>query len=209
MREHIIPLGCTILLLCSFRSAIADWNVVPTGSMQPNIVEGDRIFVNKLAYGLKVPFTTWHIAHWSEPTAGEIVVFASPTDGTRLVKRVIGVPGDTVQLINDRLIINGSVVSYGAAQSNGKQLLVTETIGSNAHPLLITPMLPAMRNFGPVTVPADQFFVLGDNRDNSADSRYIGFVPRDNIVGRSASVVISLDPDSHLPRWKRTFKTLP
>src|SRR5438128_1882312 len=101
-REHIAPVAVTVLLLCSFRSAVADWNIVPSGSMNPNIVEGDRIFVNKLAYGLKVPFMTYHLAHWSGPQRGEIVVFYSPADGTRLVKRVVGVPGDTVALVNDR-----------------------------------------------------------------------------------------------------------
>src|SRR5207248_11742425 len=86
-REHIAPVAVTVLLLCSFRSAVADWNIVPSGSMNPNIVEGDRIFVKKLAYGLKVPFTTYHLAHWSGPQSGEIVVFYSPAYGTRLVKR--------------------------------------------------------------------------------------------------------------------------
>src|SRR3954467_3698458 len=93
-REQIAPLAVIILVLTSFRSAIADWNIVPTGSMNPTIIEGDRIFVNKLAYGLKVPFTTWHLAHWDAPARGEIVVFNSPTDGTRLVKRVVALPGD-------------------------------------------------------------------------------------------------------------------
>ena len=86
---------------------MADWNDVPTGSMKPTILEGDRVFVNKLAYDLKVPFTTWHITEWSNPHCGDIVVFFSPKDGKRLVKRVIGLPGDTVELQNERLVING------------------------------------------------------------------------------------------------------
>src|SRR6266571_4011946 len=84
-----------IVLMVIFRSALADWNVVPTGSMKPTILEGDRVLVNKLAYDLKVPFTTWHIAQWDNPRRGDIVVFYSLKDGTRLVKRVIGLPGDT------------------------------------------------------------------------------------------------------------------
>src|SRR5271155_1268802 len=90
----------TIIILMAVRSAIADWNDVPTGSMNPTIVQGDRVFVNKLAYDLKVPFTTWHLAQWSNPKRGDIVVFFSPVDGTRLVKRVIGLPGDQVELAN-------------------------------------------------------------------------------------------------------------
>jgi signal peptidase I len=97
-------LALTIIILTAVRSAIADWNDVPTGSMNPTIVQGDRVFVNKLAYDLKVPFTTWHLAQWSNPKRGDIVVFFSPVDGTRLVKRVIGLPGDKIELANDRLL---------------------------------------------------------------------------------------------------------
>ena len=103
VREHVAPFVVVLIVLGSFRSSIADWNVVPTGSMNPTIVEGDRIFVNKLAYGLRVPFTSWYVAHWSGPQRGEVITFASPADGTRLVKRVIGLPGETVQLIDDHL----------------------------------------------------------------------------------------------------------
>ena len=81
------------LVMFSMRSSLADWYHVPTGSMKPTILEGDRVFVDKLAYDLKVPFTTWHLAEWSQPQRGDIVVFFSPKDGTRLVKRVIGLPG--------------------------------------------------------------------------------------------------------------------
>src|SRR5688572_14845969 len=92
------PFVFVILIVLSFRSSIADWNDVPTGSMNPSILEGDRIFVNKLAYDLKVPFTTWHLAAWDNPKRGDVVVFFSPHDGIRLVKRVIGVPGDRVEV---------------------------------------------------------------------------------------------------------------
>ena len=110
-RQEIRPLLIFALVMFSIRSSLADWNVVPSGSMQPTILVGDRVLVNKLAYDLKVPFTTWHIAEWSNPQRGDIVVFFSPKDGTRLVKRVIGLPGDTVELRNDQLIINGQPVA--------------------------------------------------------------------------------------------------
>src|SRR5262245_44086320 len=108
VRKHVLPLAVLILVLTSFRSAIADWNDVPSGSMRPTILEGDRIFVNKLAYGLKVPFTTMHLARWASPARGEVVIFFSPDEGLRMVKRVVGLPGDTVQMIDNRLYINGN-----------------------------------------------------------------------------------------------------
>src|SRR5438105_10517543 len=107
-RKEIRPLLVLALVLFSLRSSLADWNDVPTGSMKPTILEGDRIFVNKLAYDLKIPFTTWHVAHWADPKRGEIVVFFSPKDGKRMVKRLIAQPGDTVDLRQNQLIINGS-----------------------------------------------------------------------------------------------------
>src|SRR5205814_7105646 len=87
-KEEIQPLVILALVPFSIRSSLADWNDVPTGSMKPTILEGDRVYVNKLAYDLKVPFTTWHLAQWDNPKRGEIVVFYSPHDGKRLVKRV-------------------------------------------------------------------------------------------------------------------------
>ena len=111
-KREIRPLLILALLLFSIRSSLADWNVVPSGSMQPTILVGDRVLVNKLAYDLKVPFTTWHIAEWKHPERGDIVVLFSPKDGTRMVKRVIGLPGDTIELRNNQLFINDQPVDY-------------------------------------------------------------------------------------------------
>jgi signal peptidase I len=219
-REHVRPLLVLVIVLTSVRSAIADWNTVPTGSMKPSIVEGDRIWVNKLAYGLKVPFTTYHVARWDRPERGEVVVFFSPRDGQRLVKRVVGMPGDVVRMVNEQLIINGNSAMYerlddGVASALGERErkgheFAAELIGGEKHPVMATPGVMAMRNFGPVTVGAGHYFVLGDNRDNSADSRFIGMVPQDSIVGRSSLVVLSLDyEDYYMPRGKRWFKRLP
>jgi signal peptidase I len=219
-REHVRPFLILLIVLCSVRSAIADWNTVPTGSMKPTIVEGDRIWVNKLAYGLKVPFTTCHLMRWDQPQRGEIVVFYSPADGVRLVKRVAAVPGDVVQMTNDQLIINGQAASYGPLSptvpsamtpaERKRHEFALETIGAQKHPVMATPGVVAMRSFGPVTVPPGYYFMLGDNRDESADSRYIGMVPADAIVGRSSRVVLSLDYDDYyMPRGDRWLKALP
>ena len=102
------PLLIVLVLLGSFRSAVADWNDVPTGSMKPTILEGDRIFVNKLAYGLRVPFVGWRLIAGGTPVAGEIVVFDSPESGKRLIKRVVAVGGDIVQIHKGQLVVNGT-----------------------------------------------------------------------------------------------------
>jgi signal peptidase I len=210
----------TILVLTAVRSAIADWNDVPSGSMNPTIVEGDRVFVNKLAYDLKVPFTTWHLAQWSNPKRGDIDVFYSPADGIRLVKRVIGLPGDTVELVDERLYINGipsayeplpeSAGRYLPATRMGPRVFVAESAPkSPVHALTLLPRVRARRSFGPLTVPAGQYFMMGDNRDDSNDSRYWGTVDRSKIVGRASMVVMSLDRQHYfVPRWHRFFTEL-
>ena len=220
LREEAKPLLVTVLVLFAFRSAIADWNDVPTGSMKPTIIEGDRVFVNKLAYDLKVPFTTWHIAQWDNPKRGDIVVFFSPADGQRLVKRVIGLPGDRIELKNNQLFVNGEAVKYDSlpqktveelpSGEQAKHSYATEELAGHSHPVMATPALPAPRTFGPVIVPEGKYFMMGDNRDNSFDSRFYGCVDRDRIVGRASAVVLSLDyADHYLPRWHRFFTGLP
>src|SRR5271167_2492909 len=155
----------TIIILMAVRSAIADWNDVPTGSMNPTIVQGDRVFVNKLAYDLKVPFTTWHLAQWGDPKRGDIVVFFSPADGMRLVKRVVGLPGDKIEMVDDRLFINGRPADYEPlptatghdvpADRDGLRVYAEETAnGMRSHPVTILPQKLARRTFGPIAVPS-------------------------------------------------------
>jgi signal peptidase I len=210
-REWILPAVVVTAILAPLRSVVADWNDVPSGSMIPTILVGDRIFINKLAYDLKVPFTTWHVATWADPQRGDIIVFPSPADGTRLVKRVVAVPGDRIELRNDRLLINGEPASYQLTDNRSKAtLLLNETVSGKEHALMIDLQKPAMRSFGPVQVPAGEYFVMGDNRDNSFDSRYFGFVPRDSILGRATLVAMSFDREHYLkPRFERFGHDLP
>ncbi len=200
----------------TFRSAIADWNDVPTGSMKPTILIGDRIFVNKLAYDLKVPFLGNRLVTWGDPRRGDIVICWSPADGVRLVKRVVGVPGDVIEMKNGRLIINGHALDYQSADrldfdralglEADQYRFFTEDLTGHRHTVVATPAKRAIRNFGPVSIGTDQYFMMGDNRDNSADSRYFGFVPRADVVGKVEGVVISLDYEDHYkPRWWRFF----
>ena len=218
-RKEIGPMLILAAILFSIRSSLADWNDVPTGSMKPTILEGDRVFVNKLAYDLKVPFTTWHLAEWSNPRRGDIVVFFSPHDGQRLVKRVIGLPGDTVELRNNLLVLNGQPVEYKPiaeellrdveVQDRASNDYAAEQLDKQLHAIAANPNLPSKRNFGPVKIPAGHYFMMGDNRDNSFDSRYYGSVPRSKIVGRATSIVMSLDhANCWMPRWDRFFSSL-
>lgn len=218
-RQEIRPLLVLVVILFSIRSSVADWNGVPSGSMQPTILVGDRIFVNKLAYDLKVPFTTWHLAQWSNPQRGDIVVLYSPHDGTRLVKRTMGLPGDVVEMRNEQLIINGEPVDYAPLSpaisgqlpvaERERSLFATEQLPDHAHAVMATLNRPARRSFGPVRVPAGQYFVMGDNRDNSFDSRFFGAVDRNQILGKATAVVLSLDRENQwLPRRHRFFRGL-
>ena len=219
-RNYARPFLFIFIVLTAFRSSVADWNDVPTGSMKPTILEGDRIFVNKLAYDLKIPYTTWRLAQWGEPERGDVVVFYSPEDGIRLVKRVVAVAGDTIELRNEQLIINGQEAKYEPIdESIAGQLpaelrphveMKVENVGGESHPVMTTPDVVAMRSFAPVVIPDGHYFVMGDNRDNSKDSRYIGPVPRKLILGKASAVAVSVDVNNYFwPRWGRFFSKLP
>ena len=202
-----------MLLFGVFRTAVADWNPIPSSSMRPNLLEGDVVFVNRLAFNLKVPLTDRVITETGEPQRGDVVTFSSPTDGTRLIKRLVALPGDVVELRNELLIINGRRARYDAVQQvmepagQGQvpALRLSEHFDGHARRIQFIPQVqtPA-RNFGPVTVPPGQYMMLGDNRDNSADSRYIGFVPRNLLIGRAERVLVSADMlENWGPRFER------
>jgi signal peptidase I len=203
-----------ILIVSSLRSALADWNDVPTGSMKPTIQEGDRVVVNKLAYDLKVPFTTIKIFGWDDPKRGDIVVLFSPVDGVRLVKRVVALPGDQVEMRENQLYINGQVAKQSPVATTeladyGRAYVLAENLQGHTHKMMVTPEIPAVRSFGPVVVPKGNYFVLGDNRDNSNDSRFIGFIERRRIVGEAVAVAFSLDRTRwYKPRFDRFFEGL-
>ena len=204
-----------LLIATSFKSAIADWNDIPSGSMKPTILIGDRIFVNKLAYDLKIPYTTLHLAKWSDPKRGDIVVFYSPKDGKRLIKRVVGLPGDTLAMHKNRLFINGHFLKYESLHKEiidqfgldqqSHYLFFNENLTGKQHAVMFLPSRPSLNTFDPVIIPEGQYFTMGDNRDNSADSRFFGFVDRNLIVGRATMVAISRKGSFLHPRWNRFF----
>ena len=204
-----------LMLLCLigvFRSAVAEINAIPSGSMRPNLLEGDVVLVNRTAYNLKVPLTNVVLARLGDPARGDVVTFYSPKDGERLIKRVIALPGDVVEMRNERLVINGKAADY-TVQGTARETIgdgtvdairLDETLAGRRHRIELLPEVDAARNFGPVTVPKDQYLVLGDNRDNSADSRYIGFIPRELLIGRAERVLVSDDYKGNwMPRLDR------
>lgn len=210
-----------LFLMFAFRSAWADWLTVPTGSMNPTIIEGDRVFVNKHVYGLRIPWTLVRLTEGRDPQRGEIVVFDSPADGKALIKRVVGLPGDEIALDPHGLWINGVRADYEPASMDAELLpqatrawspyAMRESGVLPAHTVMRIPALTARprSRFGPIVVPEGHYFMLGDSRDNSEDSRYIGFVARERIVGRASRVVLSFDPENfYLPRRGRFWEPL-
>ncbi|QDU59691.1 Signal peptidase I P [Planctomycetes bacterium Pan216] len=214
------PIVLAMLLVGTVRSAIADWYIVPTGSMKPTILEGDRIFVNKLAYDFRIPFTNFSLFRWGGPKRGDIVIFPSPLDGTRYVKRVVGVPGDVIELRDNVLFVNGAPAHYSPlAETIIDQLPAREQVSADfaieevdgrTHPIMSTFPGGMTPYFGPVEVPSDSYFMMGDNRDNSLDSRRFGFVSREHIAGRATAVVASSKAEGLFAlRWQRFFTSLP
>ncbi|MDR7335564.1 signal peptidase I [Roseateles asaccharophilus] len=191
-----------LLGLALFRTAVADWNPIPSASMRPTLREGDVVLVNRLAYDLKLPLTDVVLLPLAEPRRGDVVTFSSPADGTRLIKRIVGLPGDRVEMRDGHLILNGHAQAQAGASRHGETLTPgwvvdalrsTEDLGGRPHAMQALPALHARRDFGAITVPAGHYFMLGDNRDLSADSRVIGSVPREKLIGRAHRVLVSAD----------------
>ena len=217
--EWLKPLALVLAILTPVRSAIGDWNDVPTGSMKPTILEGDRVVVNKIAYDLKIPFTRVHLLKWDNPQRGDIVVLDSPLDGKRLVKRVVGLPGDVVEMRQNVVVLNGEPLRYShldaerardvRPEERAVSLFAVEHLGKRPHPVMATPSVPASRAFDSLEIPPGHYFVMGDNRDNSFDSRGFGLVERRHIVGEAVAVAFSFDRTrSYRPRFGRFFSAL-
>ena len=195
------------------RSIVADWNQVPTGSMQPTIAVGDQIVVDKRAYDLRLPFTQVRLATWAHPRRGDIVTFPSPLDGRLYVKRVVAQAGDVVAMRNNVLSVNGISATYILQSDNADSPYRTfeeHLLGSSR--LVQVRKVPhpgTMTSFGPITVPAGAYLMLGDNRDESFDSRALGTIDRTTILGRARAVAFSLDYGNDFqPRPDRALAAL-
>ena len=213
--EWVRSLAVAFVLFLLVRTFVVEAFRIPTGSMENTLLVGDFLLVNKAVYGAEIPGTDLHLPAFSEPDEGDVVVFVPPHEPTKnYVKRLVGMPGDTLAMRDKVLYRNGTAVEEPYAQYQDRS-------GDAVHPamrwqsnhLLANPVRsyhPTRDNWGPLVVPDSQYFVLGDNRDNSEDSRYWGFVPRSAIRGRPWFVYYSFEPvpAEGLPwlrgvRWER------
>lgn len=187
LRQNVESLAMAILVALVVRSSVVEAFWVPSGSMLPTIQIGDHLFVNKLAYSLKVPFLGYEVVRWGHVGRGDIVVFISPQkERIDLIKRIVAVSGDTVEIRDKVLYINGEKVEDTHAKflDRRRQSVVPRD------------------NFGPVTVPEGKLFCLGDNRDHSHDSRYWGFADEQDVKGKATFIYWSRAA-GEMPRWAR------
>lgn len=231
-----------IVLALMVRWAFFEAYVIPSTSMLPSLLVNDHIFVNKILYGVRAPFSERWFIQWSHPQRGDVVVFKSPTDKDKyVIKRIVGIPGDRIVYENSHLYVNEKLIEKtipqelkqefqwlrdedfpGDQEAGGRALYVhwEEALGDHHYSVLLRKESPEGA-FGPVTVPESHYFVMGDNRDNSQDSRAWEtenrFVPRDYLIGRASLVWLSCE--TTLPvltfvcnpltiRWKRIFHSV-
>lgn len=190
LRENIEAIVIAVILALFIRTFVVQAFKIPSGSMKPTLQIGDHILVNKFIYGVKLPFIMTKIIPVTEPTNGDIIVFKYPKDPDKdFIKRVIGVPGDTVKVRNKKIFVNNVQLSVDH--------------GVHSDPNIIPAQMNQRDNFGPVTVPENSYFVMGDNRDNSYDSRFWGFVGEKAIKGKAFIIYWSWDSDNFGVRWGR------
>ena len=206
-----------ILAVLILRSFLVEPFRIPSSSMVPTLLEGDFILVNKFSYGLRLPVVNYEVLELGAPERGDVVVFRYPEDPSLdYIKRVIGVPGDRIEIRGKRLFLNGDeVVREGLGRFVGEgrnrddtgRRLELEKLPGRDHRVLIDPEQPGFGNVA-ITVPDDAYFVLGDNRDHSKDSRYWGFVPEDHLVGRAFFIWMHWDPSNGFIGWKRLGESI-
>ncbi len=237
-REYSEAILTALLFAFIIRSFVVEAFKIPSGSMIPTLMVGDHIFVNKFTYGLRVPFTKKKLITFRSPERGEPIVFIYPLDETKdYIKRVIGLPGDRVRINGDDVFVNDKplsveVINLEKDQATAAQIPVTQTAVSELVSVTSVPVFPDWQDYKfyvesvgerkhliqydsqltlsefDVLVPPDHVFVMGDNRDNSADSRVWGFVPIENVKGTAMFIWLSIDYDRKTIRWNRFGKSI-
>ena len=215
--DNFTSLGSALLLVLVIRSSVIEAFKIPSGSMIPTLLVGDQIFVNKFSYGLRVPLTDWigdhplYVFRMDGPSRGDIIVFKYPVDpDIYFIKRVVGIPGDTIEMKNKAIYVNGKAMdrtpvdavklekvfkSLEDSQSEYPKERMNVTYDKFDHTtgtIMIDKQNYFSENMEQIKVPEGNYFVMGDNRDNSKDSRFWGFVPFENIKGRAFVVWLSI-----------------
>ena len=195
IKEYAEAIIIAILIALFIRTFVTQAFKIPTGSMKPTLQIGDHILVNKFIYGIKIPYLRKTLVPVTEPKRGDIVVFIYPLDRTKdFIKRVIGVEGDVIEIRNKNIFLNGSSCN--------------DTHGVYTDNLILPSSIQPRDNFGPVKVPEGSIFVMGDNRDQSYDSRFWGFVKLKDVMGKAFIIYWSWNGDDNAVRWNRFAKIL-
>jgi len=195
IREYAEAIIIAVVLALIIRSFVVQAFKIPSGSMKPTLLVGDHILVNKFLYGIKVPLTDIRLFPVKEPHRGDIIVFVYPVEPDKdFIKRVIGIPNETVEIKNKQVYINGK--------------LLNDSYGVHLENTVFPPNVQPRDNFGPVRVPAGKYFVIGDNRDRSYDSRFWGFVSKSAIKGKAFIIYWSKKNHFYNVRWNRLGKII-
>ena len=195
LREYVEAIVIAILIAFFIRSFIVQAFKIPSGSMKPTLLIGDHILVNRFIYGIKIPYFRKMLIPIGEPQRGDIVVFIYPEDRSKdFIKRAIGIGGDTIEIRNKNIYLNS--------------LPYNDIHGTYNDDFIIPGSIQPRDNFGPVTVPRGSIFVMGDNRDQSYDSRFWGFVELKDILGKAFIIYWSWDRKNYDVRWKRLGQIL-
>jgi len=189
-----------VLFICIafFRTAIADWNYVPSGSMEPNLYDGDWVLVDKTAYGPTIPIANIRLFTTGDPVRGDVIKFVPPHTESLYVKRVIGVPGDSIRFSGRDILINGEKIPYEQLQDDRLTEIGREYLGLSSHKIQYSSggRLPILN--ADVVVPENRYFVLGDHRTDSADSRFWGFVDKSKVMGKVTHIALSISDQRDL-----------
>ncbi|MDO8785583.1 MAG: signal peptidase I [Syntrophales bacterium] len=190
VREYAEAIVIAILIAFFIRSFVVQAFKIPSGSMKSTLLIGDHILVNRFIYGIKLPYFRKNLVPITDPKRGEIIVFIYPEDRSKdFIKRVIGIGGDTIEIRNKKIYLNS--------------LPCNDTHGVYTEDFIIPGSIQPRDNFGPVTVPQGAVFVMGDNRDQSYDSRFWGFVDLKDVLGKAFIIYWSWDKENHGVRWNR------